>query len=548
MLTLPLDPTDDRAKPAFNDVAGCRQWLGQLQFTNMQQAHAVLRGQLDELNHYPMRGLERLNILESMRETVSYVQADYSKKLIGKKLPLSEDELVIFVSIVGLWQNMVGGYQRCLQTLLSGDKQLVKQGVLLCQRCLLYSGLQIFEHLRSGYEFDGRLWQQMHELYAFSEEQGYQLEKVNDDLDGKNHPTSCQAIYVKTLLACYARPAELTRSQLKLLDRWLIQWSATITLGRRYTISKGDAPPLAVDLASLRGLQPIGLISPPPAHADEVASSMRCLAMLPLSKLMRVKIIFLQQGQTPQQLELGEECSSADCADLLNFLHHSWCELQGDRLAERCSAAQPAKVCYGLEGIYAHIANKPFKQSGKGGAVDSLERKQIATFGRVLSEDKRNTLADLGFALEDWQIENESILGAHLLREEMAGTRIGPNQIVAVRPADAAAYMLGAISWVHMTQAGQLSAGARYLPGVAQAIAVNSTGVNASMSGKSAAALLLPAVAALKTPSSLLLPRGWFQPGRIIEIVHQDNQKLSVKLGFSVEKGSDFERVSFSPV
>ena len=144
MLTLPLDPTDDRASPVFKDAAGCAQWLGQLQLTNLHLAHSVLRTQLDELNRYPMRGLERLHTLELLRETVSSIQADYARKLFAAKLPLSTDELTVFVSIIGLWQGMVTGYQRCLQAYMAGDAQLAPHGALLCQRCLLYSGLQIF--------------------------------------------------------------------------------------------------------------------------------------------------------------------------------------------------------------------------------------------------------------------------------------------------------------------------------------------------------------------------------------------------------------------
>ena len=64
MLTLPLAPTDDRAKPAFTNPATCEQWLSKLQFTNLHAVHNLIRTQLDELNRYPMRVLERLNTLE----------------------------------------------------------------------------------------------------------------------------------------------------------------------------------------------------------------------------------------------------------------------------------------------------------------------------------------------------------------------------------------------------------------------------------------------------------------------------------------------------
>ena len=540
MLTLPLDPTDNRANPAFKDAASCAQWLGQLQLTNLRVGHGVLRTQLGEFNRYPMQGLERLHTLEQLRETISAVQTDYAKKLIAKKLPLGEDELIILVSIVGLWQDMVTGYQRCLQAYMAGDKQLAAYGALLCQRCLLYSGLQILEHLRTGYEFDGKLWQQLHALYAFSEEQGLQLAKVSDNLDGNTIPTSCLAAYVKLLLACHAYRAELTRNQLQLMDRWLTQWSPTITIERSYAVSKGDAAPLAVDLESSQGLQPLQQVSP--------SDNMRYLAMVPLSKLMRIKMVLLQQGHTPEQLELGKGCNTADCAKLLDYLHQQWCESRGGRMAERSNVRQEAQVCYGMESCFAYIANRPFKQPTRDASVDTLSRKQIAAFGRVLSDTDRHDLAVMGFVLEAWEIRDESILGARLLRNESGGVRLGINQLVAVRPTNANAFMLGTVSWVSVTRSGQLHTGIRYLPGLPQAVAMGAIGLNLTVSEKYVAALLLPAVPALKTPASLIAPRDWFKPDRRVEIVQVDQVKLNVKMEFSVEKGSDYERISFSQV
>lgn len=179
MLTLPLEPTDDRADPIFKDAAGCAQWLGQLQLTNLHLAHGQLLAQINEFNRYPMRGLERLNTLELLRETVSHVQEDFARKLIGKPLPLNESELMVFQAIVQLWQSLVTGYQRGLQAYIAGEKPLSKYGTLLCQRCLLYSGLEIIEYLRTGYDFDAGLWHQLHELYAYAEQQGIHQIKVD---------------------------------------------------------------------------------------------------------------------------------------------------------------------------------------------------------------------------------------------------------------------------------------------------------------------------------------------------------------------------------
>lgn len=540
MLTLPLEPTDDRADPIFKDAAGCAKWLGQLQLTNLQLAHSLLLTQIRELNRFPMRGLERLNTLELLRETVGYVQDDYAKKLIAKPLPLNESELMVFVAIVQLWQAMVLGYQRCLQAYIAEDKQLAKHGALLCQRCLLYSGLEIFEHLRTGYEFDAKLWHQLHALYAFSEKQELQTVEVTDPLNPKFPRSSCRSIYVKTLLSCYARPAELTRSQLQLLDNWLTQWSGTVTVENSYSVSKGDAQPLAVDLASTRGLHAL-------THSTH-SESMRYLATVPLSKLLRVKTILLQQGQTPRQVNLCDNCNTSDCIEFLTFLHLCWCENHNTRFGERRPVAQHAQLCYKMEGIYAHLSGRPFKQPGRDGATGGAVRQQNQPFGRVLQDAHNKELLEMGFPLETWKFENESISGARLTREDTFGGRLSYNQLLGLRPSDAETLMLGAVAWANVTRNGQLQIGVRYLPGAAEPLSIKATGINPTVPDRYVPAFMLPAIPAMKIPASLIIPRDWYQPDRVIEMRHLDGDAQDAKMGFSVERGLDYERVSFTLV
>jgi hypothetical protein len=503
LLTLPLAPTDDLANPLFKDAASCAQWLKQLQLTNLQLAHNLLLTQVNELTRFPMRGLERLNTLELLRETIHHVQSDFSKKLIAKPLPLNESELAVFFSIVQLWQAMALGYQRCLQTWLVGDKQLGDQDALLCQRCLLYSGMAISEHVRIGYELDAKLWHQLHELYAFSEKHKLQLKEVSDPLSGHLQRSSCHIIYVKTLLFCHARPAELARSQQLVLDRWLVEWSNTITVECSCVISKGDAQPLALDLAGAQGLQQVALVK----HTE----SMRYVAMVPLSKLLRVKTILLQQGKSPQQVLLSGLSSTPEYIDLLTFLHQHWCE-DNTRFGMRNPSSLHAHLYYKPESIYAHLSGK--KQTGE-------------------------------FPPETWQLDNESILGAKLTRVDAQGGRLSYNQLLALRIGDAETFILGTTTWVSVTRTGQLSIGMRYLPGAVQAVELRAVDVNLDEAEKSAPGFLLQAVPALKSPHSLIIPRDWFKPERMVDIQHLNGEKLQAKIGFSVEHGIDFERVSF---
>lgn len=531
MLTLPLEPTSEFASPAFKDAAGCAHWLGQLQLTNLQQAHSQLLSQLDEFNSYPVRGLERFNTLEVLRDTICHVQDDFSKKLIAKPLPLNENELTVFQAIVQLWHSLVLGYQRCLQAYIDGDRQLAKYGALLCQRCLIYSGKEIFEHLRTGYEFSPQLWHQLHELYAYAETQKLHEVEVTDPTDsGPQTHSSCVNSYVKTLLACHAHPAKLTRWQLQHMDQWLTLWSHTVPVV--LIPAHGEAPPLAADLASSQGLQPSEEI----AHHDTV----RYLLMTPLGKLLREKTARLQQGATPGQLDLGDHYDNPACIELLTLLHQSWCENIRKRADARKPIARNAGLCYKPEGIYAHLSGKPFKH---------MQLKQHSELnGPELQEAQNKELVEMGYPLESWQMVNESVMGARLSRIDAIGGRFSYKQLIGLRPSDAQSFILGTTAWVNVSQNGKLQMGIKYLPGRPEPVSVRTSDLSPHAAEIHAPAFLLPDLPTLNIPSSLIIPRDWFAVDRLIELFYSDGKKRYIRLDFSIERGPEYERVSFTPV
>lgn len=510
MLNLPLEPTDDRANPAFKNPASCRKWLDQLQLTNLQAAHSAVRSQLDEFNRCAVRSLDRLQTLDVLQETIVYLQNDYSKRVSGKPLPLDKIELGFLVAMTGMWQSLFNGYLRCLQAYQDGDKQLKSYGSVLCHRCMFYTGKQIFDYLHAGHEFDGTLWQQLHALYTLAEEHKLLGTRVQDE---HGRRTSCHDSYLKILLTCHARPQELTHTQQQLLDAWLSLWTPAITIDRTFAISKGDAPPLAIDLSGTHGLQQLK------SEVPEDDPSMRYLAMVPISKQLRVKTIMLQQGHTPRQVELGDDVRSSDCIELLTHLHKSWCEPRPQRTHDRYGATQKITVCFGLEDIYSCVTNQSFNP-------------------------KKSA------ARETWQAEEISMLGARLLRSDAEGMRINAHRIIAARIEGDEKFRLGCIVWVSVMRSGQIHMGVRFLPGTPQALAIKEAIEAPGEQNPKNAALLLPAMSNLGIPASLVIPRSMFKPERVLEATPfsgGEKAAFKLKLGFSVEKGVDFERVSFTP-
>ena len=67
-------------------------------------------------------------------------------------------------------------------------------------------------------------------------------------------------------------------------------------------------------------------------------------------------------------------------------------------------------------------------------------------------------------------------------------------------------------------RSGGLVAGIAALPGTPQAIATRLLSGHTGKAELYTQAFLLPAVDAINAPQSLVLPVGWFQPSRVIEI------------------------------
>lgn len=536
MLQLQLPALDPKAAPPWPDRAACEYWLSQLQFTNIRSAQEEILDRLGQLNRCAVSGAGRLEILEALRETVSFVQSEYRKKLAGKPLPLSEDEKSVLAGLMTLWNGMAVGYQRCLLATGEGET-IVSHKALICQRLLRYVGVQILEYVLACMEIPSESWREVNRVYAHAEASGIAASPVEDFLSGHN-PSSCKNIYVQVLLAHLANPYELPRSQIQCLSHWLDAWSDMVTVGRSLP-SKGEgAPPLAVDLATDDGAQAAANL----AWRDSV----RYLDLSRISKDLRVKITLLQQGQTPQSLGLGDDSPQPGCGQLLAYLHRSWCEGQIPRFLERSNTNRRVQVCFGQIHIHYFISGKAFSQPKKKSKdLSEQQRKEIAAFGHVVSRTGKVSALQAGFTQESWQVVDRSALGMRLLRQGGEGTRVNPNQLIGIDPADGSPFVMGVVRWLVVLHGGELKAGIRTFPGAPQAVAVRPTGLNVKESEKYVQAFLLPHVPALQIPGSLVLPAGWFRPARVIEMYTDVEQRL--KLTGLVERGVDFERVSFDP-
>lgn len=512
----------------FTDSNGCKRWIEQLTLTNVQLTQQVLMGQLASLGAAQLPPLERLKILETLREPVLFVQGESAKRYTGKPLPLESNEAVVWNNVIALWQELSRNYQQCLKAYREGDLAIAPHAALITMRCLRLLGSTLLDYYRIYRQPPGAIWRALHELYAFGESHGFARIRVQDSFSKRDPDSSCAESYAQVLLAHLANPFALSARQMAFVERWLERWATLVGLATQ-PLPTGPIPSLAVDLTSSGGVVFGSGLEPQP--------HLRYLDLEPLSKTLRQTINLLKQGQTPGQLDLGEDARQPGCENLLMLLYVQWCRAGTARAEERAKHDEPAQVCLGLMAAHLHVGGgRSFRQPGE---FTSREKQDMDTYGYITRTE--HEVGASNDVLEQWQILNQSASGFMcILREPDGKGRVSHNQLLAVRRTGGRHFHLGMVQWLRMEENSELYCGVRMFPGTPQAISVRPSNFTPASSGRYERALLLPEVPAPATPATLILPAGWFQSGRFVEVF--SDRKQVAKLLNLLEKGSDFDR------
>jgi len=533
----PLPVLAPDAAPEFIDAETCTKWLEDVPLANVSTAQQQMLAQVREFNRFPTRAMTRLGALEAIREAVHFVQIEQAKRFTNRALPMADAEVATFRQTLALWEQMRLGYMRCLEAAAMGDAAMRGQGALVCQRVLAYAGLKMFHHYRAYRQVPKAEWRALHEAYGRAEELEVAEEPVKDYLNRDVHDTSPRIAYVRALLTGLCNPNELTQRQLTFVAYLLERWASKVGLVAAAPASK-DLLPLAVDLA--------GDDAPERIDPGTAGGPVRYLDTDRLAKSLRNRVGLLRKGESPARLALGEDCVQPSCEQLLVFLYRQWCQMRPTRAPERRRVSDVAQICNGIAAIHYFVSGQPFRQPRDSSALTQRESAELATFGRLSTKDDEKYSTIRGFAVEQWQLVDQSVQGLKIMRKAgETGRRYAHGQLIAVRPSDAKNFLLAQVRWLMNSEEGDLYAGLKLMPGLPVATAVRPTGLNAA-NEKFVPALSLSAVEALNAPPSLILPAGWYKPKRMVDAYVEST--VRVRLIGVLERGSDFERVAYETV
>jgi hypothetical protein len=518
--------------PAFAGALACRDWLAAQPLANPTQAQAALLRQINLLNRHVVAPAERLKILELLRDPIAFAQSESARKFAGRPLPLAPPEQAGMDTNRTLWQAVQTGYLHCLAACLDGNPDVRPHAALIAQRVIGALRAELLDIYRAPTDPPAALWQVLHRVFSAAQGLAALGHPVNDSLQTSHPASSVNAAYAQTLLLHRASPYELSGRQLMHVERWLQRWGGKVAV-LEAPPAEPRVPPLVVDLSS----------DAPEAPAAAEGGDRRWLDLSDLSRSVKRRIAHLQKGESPASLGLGEDCSQPGCEILLKHVYRQWFKGGAVRGHPRRAGSGDCRLVTGADAIHYYLSGKVFRQPGQTDAMSKTQADEIATFGRVATRHEDDFSKLHGFMVEAWRVLDESATGFRLARAlSSAGGRIGGGQMVAVMPEGSRDYLLAVARWARLTRGAELQAGIQIMPGKPLSVALRGTGLTA-INEKYRPGFLLPPVPALHYPESVIVPAGWFRPGRIIELFEASS--CQIRLVRQFDRGSDFERCEF---
>ncbi len=525
------------ANPPLSDLKSCDAWLSQATLADGRQACRALLSLLDELDDAPPPHAAYLGILERLRPAVFASVEQQEKKFLGKSLPLGEAEESAFNQVCDLWMALQRAYRRLLNAAFKDPRAgLDAAQALLALRPLECIAELIGAHLLARREIDDDVWHWLHDAWAQAETRGLEDAPVNTRWahahDGTPCPATCTDAYVWPLLLHLANPYGLPPRELVWARRWAQRWAHKAQLSR-YAKHGG----FAVDLSAGCGLTWM--------DAARAGGPVRFVQAGRIARSLRKRAELLQDGALPAELGLGRDCTFPAAVELLMSLASCWSENPAPRQFPRRATTTTTRVLSGMAGIHFALGGRLASPAAQPWDYSRHDVDQIHVFQRAVDAAARHaqqSAHSAPSAAESWQALDESANGFRLRRSGQ-GSRMAHRQLIALLPQGARQLILCQVRWLRQGPDRALTIGTRALPGLPQCCVVRVPSPDKIRREPAFPAFLLPIATGL--PPSLVLPAGWYQNERILQLEFE-HKTMSIRLSALLGRGYDFERVNFA--
>ena len=522
-----MNTLDFPSLSSITDLQAGLDIISSLPLANSQEAHVQIKAFLDDMLQAPPAVDIYLELLEQIRPSLCFVAEDLARHFVNKPIPLGETEEERFRQAIITWIKMARSYANCAKLMgKASDIEHRPKFALLLHRCIYYNGMALIEHHRARRELPAELWGDLHRYYAVAEKRGVATLSVPDALDSQERKPNCSSAFLGLLLCELANPYSLSLSDQNLVRVWADNCAAFVSL---HPIADHELlPPFVVDLKQNVGLRP--------SLPGQMTRNLRRLDTSRLAVHLKIIRQQLNQKIPPAKIGLGESCSVRQCKRVLDHVARPWTQVRASRVFPRRATTGDAMLGIGFVATHACISGKSALAAK--GSPHSQWDLEVFPPGAIpgqaqVSED------GFGTASEPWRVADESANGFRLTRSRgQAGERMAHGQLLAVCPHDGERFLLAYATWLLQKRRDGLVAGVAALPGLPKAIEIRALPSGDGQEKSRSPAFMLPGA-----KPSLVLPLGWYQADRVIEITTRPKQRVRLKR--LKASGADFEQVSF---
>lgn len=541
-------------------------WLDNLPMANAPEAAREIYQSLYTLNRQRLAPAERLKLMNLYHEPVARVSDSLSVAFRSGGLALSSKKRKLADFIRQLKQEMAIGFKLSLLNamnarMMMSRKKVMEEAMRSSMRYLadvMCSCYQVYIPVPIG------AWKEMHILYQMAEEYGWAHQEEG------NNPT-IEQYYRDALLLGLCNPYQLPDGEWRRIKQFIDRFGSKAVIDTD------------VETGSISGkfLIDLDIDSPPVPYPRDTsvmqADYLRSLDATSLTAVVEDYIRMFKKGDPAARHKLGIECLGGNCLDMLRRMRRSW----GLATGRRGDRIRKSGQCFIANSVYAihYFASgqRPFVQP-----LFAESQPEKVMMQQPRPDEPDNVLAgldiDLGdpinegyldldelegkssqkpkslaepllsaervFRAESWQIRDESVTGLQLSHKEGEDQHARVGDVLGIGDGvNKDTWRIATIRWVRTPKPNIVDIGVEVLGGKARPVSIRRD----ERGTVYVPGLLLPPVAILKRPATLVVPAGTYQPDARYYVVDDETgparKVASLKL---LERTGAFEHFVFA--
>lgn len=474
-----------------------------------------------------------LEIAEVLRSPADDVIVGYRAGYTDRPLPLGEEESRRFGQAIALLDALETLYQRAYETALTAapDDPVRTDPALPLQRGMACVVSQMIEHYRARQSVGLALWKKLQGRMQVAARQKLDGVPVPDALHPRGAVTP-QATYGRALLLSIAQAGAMTYRSLEAtlaLTALFAHLVESVMLDKKE--GGGSAGPQD-------GIAGVGIKRTGRIRIVAVGGITHLVNTTKIDGELESCIQRLGAGSRPDQIGLAT-VAQADLAGLLPRLRRIWCGAGEIRESARESLQAQSAVAIGFSEIF---------QFASPGGVTMPKEFDVYQAGQVIYGNTAAQIPGLDHQanpVENWQTLDHSASGMRAKRAQ-PGAQLRRGQLLAVDlngVQKGFGFALAEVRWLQQftdSEAGGIAAGVRFMSPHVQVALVRAFRLDPAHYQTVGPAFVLHEAG----PQQLVLPSGWFAPGRNVDLWCKE-QLSPVKLTDLRARGADYEIVGY---